>query len=107
MYSLLRKHPFKVLAMISAAFYVPVYILTYELGAETDGALRLMILSIPMWAVIYWVPDQLCLFFNDGKRFAGQLPLSISAGVLVCIFADRLLNKIKKRRIQKDTSSSV
>lgn len=92
--------------MISAAIYTPLYILTYELGAEGDGVFRLMILTIPVWATIYWVPDQLFLILNDGKRFGGQLLLTITVGVLICMFADRLLNQLGKKRAQNRRSGN-
>lgn len=103
MHSLLKNHPFKVLATVTLILYLPSNISMYHLSGESDGAFGLVKASVPVWGVIYWLPDQLLLALDDGKRFMGQLPLSVAIGVLACILGDRILYWLRKRRVSEHT----
>ena len=80
MLSILKKHPFAVYGVLVLVLYTPIDLLNTQFDIESDSVLAVVVLSLPIWGAVYWVPNELLSSFNEGGRFEGQFSLSVAIG---------------------------
>ncbi len=69
-----------------------------NLQYDDGGIGSLLVISSPIWGVVYWAPQELLFTLNDGKSFYAQPAISFGVGFLVCLLADCFLVNRKKRK---------
>ena len=74
--------------------------LLYISGAQYDsgGLAGLLILTSPIWGVIYWAPNEMLFTLNNGSAIEGQRIVSILVGLGICLVADYLLSLMRAKR---------
>jgi len=91
-----KRHPFLTYGLITLALHFSVLVS----GAQYDnsGLGGLLILSSPVWAVIYWAPSEIIFMINSGVAILGHEIISVIIGLLLCFLADYLLNLYRNRK---------
>ncbi len=60
---------------------------------DDGGVGTALIISSPIWGVVYWAPQELLFGINGGKSFPGHSVISFVTGMMVCLLADFVLIK--------------
>ena len=92
----IKRHLFLTYGLVALLIHVLLYIS----GAQYDsgGLAGLLILTSPIWGVIYWAPNEIIFTLNNGTAIEGQKIISILMGLGICLVSDYLLNSIRKKR---------
>ena len=81
-------------------FTLLIHVLILISGAQYDsgGLASALILTSPVWGVIYWAPSEIIFSLNNGASIEGQEIISVILGLGICLAADFVLNSIRKKR---------
>ena len=89
------RHPFATYGVIVLLLRSLIYAL--RLQYDDGGLGTLLFVTEPIWGVVYWAPRELLFALNGGRAFVGQGVIAVALGGMVCILADHVLFKRRKR----------
>ena len=92
----IRRHIFITYGLVALLIHALLFIS----GAQYDGGglTSILVLTSPIWGVIYWAPNEIIFAMNNGASIEGQTIISVLLGLGICLAADYLLNSIRKKR---------
>ena len=96
---LIKRHPFLTYGLI--VLFVHVIVLASGAQYDHDGLGGVLILSSPIWAVIYWAPSEIIYILNNGVAIKGHEIFSVISGLFLCLFADYLLKLYRDRKSEE------
>jgi len=96
----IKRHPFATYGVVALLVGAIGHFL--NLQYDDGGIGSLLIISSPIWGVIYWAPQEILFSLNNGKSFYGQTAISIGVGFLICLLADYFLVNRKKRGAKQE-----
>ena len=65
---------------------------------DTGGISGLLMLTFPIWGVMFWLPNEIIFTLNNGESVNGQIIISFIIGLGICLGADYFINAIRKKR---------
>ena len=95
MWSSLKQHPFSTYGILSIILFFAIQMLNFQY--DDGGAVGILMLSVPIWGVVYWAPQELLFSVSGGEGFEGQVVLAVLFGFSACVIADYLLLKSRNR----------
>ncbi len=96
---LLKRHPFATNDVFALLLFMAINIFNFQY--DNGGVETALIISSPIWGVVYWALQELLFGINGGKSFPGHSIISFVSGMMVCLLADFVL--IKKEGYQCKT----
>jgi hypothetical protein len=93
---IIKKFPFLTYGIL--ALFIQLVILAVQPQYDDGSLTAALLISSPVWGVIFWLPHEMLYSVNNGLSFSGQTLLSIIIGLSICFVADTLLNKIRQRK---------
>lgn len=91
----LRRCPFTTWALV--ALLVDASILLFDLAYD-DAYWGALILTVPIWGFMYWLPSELFFTLNDGRAIPGHWWVSVITGLTLCVLADLAIHRLRRRR---------
>ena len=92
--TLIRQHPFATYGVVALLLFLIIWV--FDLQYDDGGIGTALIVSSPVWGIVYWAPQELIFQLSGGDSFPGHPIITFAAGMLICLAADFLLGKIKK-----------
>ena len=91
----IKRHIFLTYGIISLLIYM--LLIISDAQYDSGGFGGLLILTFPIWGIIYWAPNEVIFTLNNGTGIKGQIIISILMGLGFCLVADYFLNSIIKK----------
>lgn len=73
-------------------------ILLFDLSYDSGGLVSLLVLSLPVWGAMYWLPSELLFMLNSGEAVPGQWLISLGGGLMLCVVTDAIVYRLGSRR---------
>lgn len=90
-----RRFPFTTWALV--ALVLDAGILLLDLAYD-DAYWGVLILTVPIWGFMYWLPSELFFALNGGRAIPGHWWLSVLGGLTACLLADFAIHRFRQRR---------
>ena len=97
-FGLAWKYPFTVWALIALALHA--CIIGFDLQYDDRGVGSVLVLSSPLWGLMYWLPGELLFALNRGHSVQGHRLATVAAGLALCLVADLLVRRFHQNRNQ-------
>lgn len=91
----IRRFPFTLWALLALVLHASILVL--DLPYDQGGIGGLLVLSSPIWGLMYWLPSELLFTVSGGTAIQGQWLVSVIAGLTLCLLADFIVHRIWRR----------
>lgn len=99
-WQLIKRHPFATYGVVALLLLAT----AQALNLQYDGGILegIVVISAPVWGIVYWGPSELLFALNDGRKIFAHSAISIAVGLAVCLLADYSLITGKKRDARQE-----
>lgn len=73
-------------------------ILALGLSYDDGGLGSALILTLPVWGFMYWLPGELLYSLSNGHSIPGHWLISMVVGLVLCLVADLSVRRFRRRR---------
>lgn len=97
--AILRRFSFTTWALIALVLDASILLLDLAYDHAYWG---LLILTVPIWGFMYWLPSELFFALNKDRAIPGHWWLSVIGGLILCLLADFAVHRFRQRRKPAD-----
>jgi len=93
--NLIRRHVILIYGLITLSIHELIIISSLQYD---DGFSGILIITWPVWGVVYWLPNELLFALNNDLDVKAQKIISITVGLGFCFSVDYLINYLRNRK---------